>query len=444
MYCRHIYLSVKRIYNEKKILQIKLTIFAAQSRLGMMHNMKILNDPVYGFVGIPYNQVFSLVEHPFFQRLRRIKQLSLTYYVYPGALHTRFNHAIGALHLMIQAIEVLKSKGVDISEEESTAVCIAILLHDIGHGPFSHTLENTLLDIHHEELSLHFMEALNEEFEGSLDLAIEIFKGVYPRKFLHQLISSQLDMDRLDYLNRDSFFTGVSEGVIGYDRIIKMLNVVGGELVVEEKGLYSIEKFLIARRIMYWQVYLHKTVMAAEVMLIKIFERAKSLCENGWEPAVSEPLLQILRKPLNKDSFKEDRLSNLKVFASVDDYDIVMALKIFMESDDRVLSFLSTSLLNRNIFRLKFSDEPIDSKEYQTWVKKAQDELGFNDEEVSYLVNTGVEANSTYNRSKNEIQILFKNGDVKPMSECFHFNFLPGKVEKHYIVYPKFLEANPL
>lgn len=410
----------------------------------MMHNMKILNDPVYGFVGIPYNQVFSLVEHPFFQRLRRIKQLSLTYYVYPGALHTRYNHAIGALHLMIQSIEVLKAKGVEISEEESTAVCIAILLHDIGHGPFSHTLENTLLDIHHEQLSLHFMEALNVEFGGDLGLAIEIFKGDYHRKFLHQLISSQLDMDRLDYLNRDSFFTGVSEGVIGYDRIIKMLNVVDGELVVEEKGLYSIEKFLIARRIMYWQVYLHKTVMAAEVMLIKIFERAKALCADGWTPAISSALLQILRNPLNEDSFKLDRLKNLKVFASVDDYDIVMALKVFMDSEDRILSFLSTSLLNRNIFRLKFSDDPISEIEVKEWTTKAMESLGFDEEEVAYLVYTGMEANSTYNRSKNEIQILFKDGSVKPMSECFHFNFLPGEVVKHYIVYPKFLESTPL
>lgn len=410
----------------------------------MMHNMKILNDPVYGFVGIPYNQVFSLVEHPFFQRLRRIKQLSLTYYVYPGALHTRFNHAIGALHLMIQAIEVLKAKGVEISDEEATAVSIAILLHDIGHGPFSHTLENTLLNIHHEELSLHFMDALNVEFEGSLNLAIEIFKGDYPRKFLHQLISSQLDMDRLDYLNRDSFFTGVSEGVIGYDRIIKMLNVVDGELVVEEKGLYSIEKFLIARRIMYWQVYLHKTVMAAEVMLIKIFERAKKLCESGWKPQISPALLQLLKEPLNADSFKKNRRANLKAFASVDDYDILMALKVFTDCDDRILSFLSTSLINRNIFRLNFSDEPVSAEEFNKWHQKAKDELGFTAEEVSYLVTTGVEANSTYIRSKNEIQILFKNGEVKPMSECFHFNFLPGKVEKHYIVYPKFLESSLL
>lgn len=410
----------------------------------MIQNMKILNDPVYGFVGIPYKQVFALVEHPFFQRLRRIKQLSMTYYVYPGALHTRFNHAIGALHLTVQAIEVLRSKGVAISDEEANAVFIAIVLHDIGHGPFSHTLEHTLLNIHHEELSLHFMEALNEEFKGELDLAIEIFKGQYHRNFLHQLISSQLDMDRLDYLNRDTFFTGVSEGVIGYDRIIKMLNVVDDNLVIEEKGLYSIEKFLIARRIMYWQVYLHKTVVAAEVMLIKVFERAKVLVEKGWEPAISPALYQILKKPLDAESFQTDRDQNLKLFASVDDYDIVMAMKVFAESSDRVLSFLSNSLLNRNIFRLKFDDDPIEASAQQSWIDRAKEELDLTEEEASYLVTVGVESNSTYNRAKNEIKILFKSGEVKPMSECFHFDFLPGRMEKFYIVYPKFLADHPL
>ena len=406
--------------------------------------MKILNDPVYGFVGIPYKIVFSLVEHPFFQRLRRIKQLSLTYYVYPGALHTRFNHALGALHLMIQSIAVLRSKGVDISEKEADAVCIAILLHDIGHGPFSHTLEHTLLEIHHEELSLRFMESLNEEFKGELELAISIFKGEYHRKFLHQLISSQLDMDRLDYLNRDSFFTGVSEGVIGYDRIIKMLNVKDDGLVLEEKAIYSIEKFLIARRIMYWQVYLHKTVLASEIMLIKIFERAKYLFSQGWEPSISENLAKILRRPLNSDSFLENREENLKVFASIDDYDIVSALKYFMSVEDKVLSFLSSSLMNRNIFRLHFADEAFSNEEMLRWRISAQEALGFTAEEADYLVASGVEANSTYNRAADEIRILFKNGDVKPMSECFHFNFLPGKIEKHYIVYPKFLESEDL
>jgi uncharacterized protein len=252
-----------------------------------MVKKKIFNDPVYGFINVPYGIIFDLVEHPYFQRLRRIKQVSLTHYVYPGALHTRFHHALGALHLMSQAIDVLRSKGAQITDEEADAVSIAILLHDIGHGPFSHTLEHTLINVSHETLSLLFMQKLNEEFGGTLDLAIRIFRDDYPKKFLHQLVSSQLDMDRMDYLTRDSFFTGVYEGVIGYDRIIKMLSVHDGELVVEEKGIYSIEKFLIARRLMYWQVYLHKTVLSAELMLIRTMRRAKELAHAGATLEVS-------------------------------------------------------------------------------------------------------------------------------------------------------------
>ena len=259
-----------------------------------MNKKKILNDPVYGFINIPYNIIFDLIEHPYFQRLRRIKQLGLTDYVYPGALHTRFHHALGALHLMTQTIDVLRSKGVDITEKEAKAVSIAILLHDIGHGPFSHVLENTLVNVHHEDLSLMFMKSLNEEFKGKLDLAIKIFTNKYSKKFLHQLVASQLDMDRLDYLTRDSFFTGVYEGVVGYDRIIKMLSVANGKLVVEEKGIYSIEKFLTSRRLMYWQVYLHKTVVAAEQMLVKVLSRAKLLAAKGKEMEMSEHLKYFL------------------------------------------------------------------------------------------------------------------------------------------------------
>ena len=258
-----------------------------------MNKKKIFNDPVYGFITIPYNIIFDLIEHPYFQRLRRIKQLGLTDHVYPGALHTRFHHALGAMHLMTQTIEVLRSKDVKITKKEAKAVSIAILLHDIGHGPFSHTLENTLVNIHHEELSLFFMEALNKEFGGKLTLAIQIFKDEYPKKFLHQLVSGQLDMDRMDYLNRDSFFTGVYEGVIGYDRIIKMLSVKNGNLVVERKGIYSIEKFLMARRLMYWQVYLHKTVVSAEQMLVKVVERAKKLAEQKKKLSISENLAYL-------------------------------------------------------------------------------------------------------------------------------------------------------
>jgi HD superfamily phosphohydrolase len=295
-----------------------------------MNKKKIVNDPVYGFITIPYNIVFDLVEHPYFQRLRRIKQVSLTHYVYPGALHTRFHHALGALHLMGQSIEVLRSKGVEISEKEAKAASIAILLHDIGHGPFSHTLENTLINVHHEELSLLFMESLNEQFKNKLELAIQIFKNEYHKKFLHQLISGQLDMDRMDYLNRDSFFTGVHEGVIGYDRIIKMLAVHKGELVVEEKGIYSIEKFLIARRLMYWQVYLHKTVLGVEQMLIRAWQRAKDLASQGASFEISKSLRFFLFNDIKSEDFVRDREELIGHFAKLDDYDIVSSLKYFI------------------------------------------------------------------------------------------------------------------
>ena len=326
-----------------------------------MKNKKILNDPVYGFVGIPHGIIFSLVEHPFFQRLRRIKQTSLTHFVYPGALHTRFHHAIGALHLMQQAIEVLRSKDVDITPEEAEGACIAILLHDIGHGPFSHTLEHTLFNgVTHEELSLLFMERLNEIFDGQLSLAIDIFRGNYPKQFLHQLISGQLDMDRMDYLNRDSFFTGVHEGVIGYDRIIKMLSVQNGELVVEEKGIYSIEKFLIARRLMYWQVYLHKTVLSAEQMLIVALLRAKALTRQGHQLPASPPLAFFLQREPSRADFEQERDQLLGQFAQLDDFDIVSALKSWMFADDKLLAFLSSSIINRRLFRLEFSHTPFD------------------------------------------------------------------------------------
>ncbi|PSR14529.1 MAG: phosphohydrolase, partial [Bacteroidetes bacterium] len=281
-----------------------------------MMPQKIFNDPVYGFVQVPYGLLFSLVEHRYFQRLRRIKQLSLTHYVYPGALHTRFHHGLGALHLMSETIAVLRDKGVDISPAEAEAVQIAVLLHDIGHGPFSHTLEHTLIHVHHEELSVLYMEKLNEEFGGQLELAIQIFKGQYEKPFLAQLVSSQLDMDRMDYLNRDSYFTGVSEGVIGYDRLIKMLTVHDGELVVEEKGIYSVERFLTARRLMYWQVYLHKTVLAAELMLIRTMERAKDLIEAGESlPAPAALAFFLQHRDLQLTDFKTRRDELLDCFA---------------------------------------------------------------------------------------------------------------------------------
>ena len=309
----------------------------------MQNKKKIFNDPVYGFITIPYELLFDLIEHPYFQRLRRIKQLGMTDYVYPGALHTRFHHALGALHLMTQTIESLRSKGVKITEEEALGVSIGILLHDIGHGPFSHALEHTIIDIHHETLSLTFMNVLNEEFDGALTTAIDIFTDQYPKRFLHQLISGQLDMDRLDYLTRDSFFTGVYEGVVGYDRIIKMLAVKEDELVVEEKGIYSIEKFLVARRLMYWQVYLHKTVVAAEQMLVRVLERAKLLAKQGIVLKVPDNLAYFLYNDFSEAELQENSRELLNNFARLDDYDIFAALKEFTLLED---PFLSLSLIH--------------------------------------------------------------------------------------------------
>lgn len=402
-----------------------------------MNKKKIFNDPVYGFVEIPQGLVFELIEHPWFQRLRRIKQLSLTHYVYPGALHTRFHHALGALHLMGQAIEVLRSKDVEISEEEATAVCVAILLHDIGHGPFSHTLEHTLMETTHEEISVLFMEAFNREFDGQLDLAIKIFKNQYHKKFLNQLISGQLDMDRMDYLNRDSFFTGVYEGVIGYDRIIKMLSVYDGELVVEEKGIYSIEKFLIARRLMYWQVYLHKTVLSAEQMLIRTLQRARHLVKQGREVGGSESLQFFLKNKIKREDFTTSPDLLLSHFAKLDDYDIVSAMKAWIACDDPVLSFLSSGIINRNLFRLEFRDEPFDQDYVEVKAAEMLSKTSLEKEELPYIFYEGTETNSAYTTMKQEIKILFKDGRVKPMSNISHHGIQAGEFTKHYICYPK-------
>ncbi|MCB0583741.1 MAG: HD domain-containing protein [Phaeodactylibacter sp.] len=406
-----------------------------------MKNKKILNDPVYGFVGIPEGIIFQLIEHPYFQRLRRIKQTSLTHFVYPGALHTRFHHAIGALHLMQEAIEVLRSKGVSISEEEAEGACIAILLHDIGHGPFSHTLEHTLFrGVTHEELSLLFMERLNEIFEGQLSIAMDIFRGQYPKQFLHQLVSGQLDMDRMDYLNRDSFFTGVHEGVIGYDRIIKMLSVRDGELVVEEKGIYSIEKFLIARRLMYWQVYLHKTVLAAELMLIAALLRAKALVKLGRQLAASAPLSFFLQREPTREDFGQERNNLLEQFARLDDFDIVSALKNWMDNEDQLLAFLSSSIINRRLFRLEFRSTPFED----AYIREIQQEVlewsGLGEWALDFLLIRGKESNSAYTKSKDEIRILHKSGEVFPMSQSTDYDLQSRAVTKYYLCYPKALK----
>jgi len=403
-----------------------------------MATHKIFNDPVYGFVTVPYGIIFNLIEHPYFQRLRRIKQVSLTHYVYPGALHTRFHHALGAFHLMTQAIDVLRAKGADINDEESLAVQIAILLHDIGHGPFSHTLETTLINVHHERLSELFMQKLNEEFDGALSLAIQIFEDTYPKKFLHQLVSSQLDMDRMDYLTRDSFFTGVYEGVIGYDRIIKMLAVHEGELVVEEKGIYSIEKFLIARRLMYWQVYLHKTVLAAEQMLIQILRRAKQIVKEGGSLYCPPNLEIFIHNDFSETDFLSRRDELLDAFAGLDDYDIFAAIKGWMKADDRVLSFLSTGLINRKLFKLEMANRKFEPDYRQALKQNIEDWWQGPASDMAYLLLNGQESNHAYNPQSGEIKILFKNGVAQPMSELLESGLHFKNVTKYYLAYPKF------
>jgi uncharacterized protein len=404
----------------------------------MASKVKIFNDPVYGFISVPNPSILlDLIDHPYFQRLRRIAQTALTYYVYPGAHHTRFHHALGAYHLMTQAVEVLRQKGVEITEAESEGVCIAILLHDIGHGPFSHTLEHTIIDVHHEELSLAFMEELNEEFDNKLQVALDIFQDKYPKRYLHQLVSGQLDMDRLDYLNRDSFFTGVSEGVIGYDRIIKMLNVSDGELVVEEKGIYSIEKFLISRRLMYWQVYLHKTVLSAERMLTKTLERAKYLVNQEGVDLESFGQLNMFLKEENMLDYKKNMKDLTKRFAKLDDFDIIASLKIWSSSSDFVLSFLSKGILNRKLLKLELKNSPFEvgvvESKIQEIAKKVPSQT-----DLSYLVFTGAESNLTYNNIKDEIKILFKNGEVRPISESMDYELNSKIVTKHYLCFPKY------
>jgi hypothetical protein len=405
----------------------------------MPANHKIFNDPVYGFVSVPYGLIFKLVEHPYFQRLRRIGQTSLTHYVYPGALHTRFHHALGAFHLMSQAIEVLKSKGAEITDAEAEAVQAAILLHDIGHGPYSHTLESTIIDVHHERLSALFMEKINEESGGALNLTLQIFRDEYPKRFLHQLVSGQLDMDRLDYLTRDSFFTGVYEGVIGYDRIIKMLVVHEGQLAVEEKGIYSIEKFLIARRLMYWQVYLHKTVLAAEQMLVQVFKRAKFLVQQGHAVYAPPSLKPFLENNFGENDFLVSGNSLLDKFAKLDDADIFSAIKYWMEDSDSVLSFLSRSLVERRLFKLEFFDQKPDESLVREKRRQFAATWQGPESDLDYFILTGAESNKAYNAGGEgeEIQILFKPGRVKPMSAVIEEGLHSKNVTKYFICYPK-------
>lgn len=394
---------------------------------------KIFNDPVYGFISVPYGILLDLIDHPYFQRLRRIRQMGLAQYAYPGALHTRFQHAIGALHLTQRAVGALRGKGVVISEAEAEAVCAAILLHDIGHGPFSHALEHTLVNMHHEELSLRFMEDLNRQFNGALSLALDIFADRHPKKFLYQLVSGQLDMDRMDYLNRDSFFTGVSEGVIGYDRILKMLAVYEGQLVVEEKGIYSVENFLIARRLMYWQVYLHKTGMAADQMLIHALRRAQTLAAQGEGLETPRHLAWFLDRIHAGQADMNDILSH---FSKLDDNDVIMAIKYWSEAPDFILSTLCKGLLDRRLFRLEWHNTPISAAYRQNILDKVaiQCPEGCPPEVFVY---EGQESNQAYDDTKEPIRILYKNGRVRTLSECSDVPIYAQRVTKYFICYPK-------
>jgi len=400
---------------------------------------KIFNDPVYGFITVPYESVFDVIEHPFFQRLRRIKQLGLTHLVYPGALHTRFHHTLGAVHLMGLAIEELRAKEYEITEEEAEGVTLAILMHDIGHGPFSHALEHTIVSgVTHEDLSTLFMEFFRKGFDGKLSVAIEIFNDRYPKRFLHQLVSSQLDMDRLDYLKRDSFFTGVSEGIVGSDRIIKMLHVVNDELAVESKGIYSIEKFIVARRIMYWQVYLHKTVLSAEFLLINILKRAKELADKGVELFATPALKTFLYRKVSKIDFeKEPEL--LSQFAELDDFDVLTSMKVWKNHSDEVLSKLSGFMVDRKLLKVKLYEEPVSEAVLSGLRKKLASEWSLSDDEAQYFIISDSIANSAYDLKHDRINILYKNGEVKDITEAadtLSLSVLSKPVEKHFLCLP--------
>jgi uncharacterized protein len=409
---------------------------------------KIINDPVYGFININNDLLFDIIEHPWFQRLRRIRQLGLTYLVYPGSVHTRFQHALGAAYLMGQAINVIRSKGNEITDEEAEAVTIAILLHDVGHGPFSHALEYSLIEQHtHENLSELIMDELNQHFSGRLSLAIDIFKNRYHKKFLHQLVSGQLDMDRLDYLKRDCFFTGVTEGSVGSDRIIKMLSVADDNLVLEAKGIYSIEQFLIARRLMYWQVYLHKTVLSAETLLVNSLKRAKKLALAG-EELFATPALRFF---LTKKFLKEDSSpTGLKIksqilenFVVLDDTDIVASTKVWQDHSDRALSMLCKNMTNRVLYKIEMQNNPFSKERIEELKNKSKSQLGLTEDEVEYFVFTDNIINHTYVPSDNRISILFKNGtitDISEASDILDISVLSKVVKKYFLCYPKELK----
>jgi uncharacterized protein len=411
----------------------------------LTNKRKIINDPVYGFINIPGDFVFDLIEHPWFQRLRNIKQLGLTSFVYPGATHSRFQHGLGALHLMNMAIATLRSKGVVISPVEEEATLIAILLHDIGHGPFSHALENSIINgITHEDLSLLLMKKMNEQYDGKLDLAIEIFAGNYSRKFLHELISGQMDMDRLDYLRRDSFFTGVIEGSVGSDRIIRMLNVVNDGLVVDEKGIYSLEKFLIARRLMYWQVYMHKTVISSESLLVKILKRAKEIAGEGYDLYTTPALRFFLFNNIDhSDLTDEGKFTPGLIaanFSRLDDSDILVSVKYWADHSDKVLSDLSGRMLRRDLLAIELQNEPFPVKRLKELESLAQKLNNINPGLEDYYVFTNSISNLAYTPDAPVVKILLKSGktaDISTVSDMFDHRFLSERITKYFLCYPK-------
>ncbi|MBM6498611.1 HD domain-containing protein [Flavobacterium macrobrachii] len=410
--------------------------------MSQTNKLKIFNDPIYGFITIPNTLIYDLIQHSYFQRLRRISQMGLSYLVYPGAHHTRFHHALGAMHMMQKAIEVLRFKSVAISKEEENALLIAILLHDIGHGPFSHAMEHSIVAVHHEEISLLFMEQLNTEFSGELSLAIQVFKGEYHRKFMLQLVSSQLDMDRMDYLKRDSFYSGVAEGNINSDRLIQMLNVVDDILVMEEKGIYSIEKFLMARRLMYWQAYLHKTSLVAELTLTKTLKRAKELLHKGIAVECSKPFKFFMENQITMESFTTN---DLNTFAQLDDFDIVSALKTWQYHDDFILSSLSKMIINRDLPKIKLSSDKFPKEVLTQYIATFSQQNNISNQEAEYFIFKGKIKNQAYNKEAEPIRILKKDKtieDVVEASDQLNLKALSKPVTKYFVCFPKQLIEN--
>lgn len=406
-----------------------------------MNDSKIINDPIFGFIKIPHGLLLNIVEHPLMQRLTRIKQLGLTSMVYPSAQHTRFQHSLGAFHLMSEAITSLTQKGIFIFDSEAEAVEAAILMHDIGHGPFSHVLEHTLINgISHEEISLLMMEQINREMKGELNLALKIFKNEYPKRFLHQLISSQLDMDRLDYLRRDSFFTGVTEGNIGSARIIKMLDVHDDNLVVNSKGIYTIENYLMSRRLMYWQVYLHKTTVSSEKVLVNALLRAKQLAHMGKDIFAPPCLKYFLYNNIDAETFKKDENAQ-RHYAQLDDNDIISSIKVWTSNDDKVLSTLASDIINRKIFKVEIYNEPIADDYIQSKKQQIADKFCINEEEANFLISVDTVQKDMYDIHDDQITILFKDNmtkDISESSEVLNIALLSKKIRKYYLCYQRF------